>query len=829
MTKNKQSNENNPKINWKVILILAVSVFAFYGNSIKNGFSMDDDLVTKTDRQNHPRVEKGIAGIPEILRTHYVENAKQKYAYRPVTTISFAIEYQFFGSKSNEVRAHISHFINVVLYLLIAILIYNLSIKLLGDENNIAAIFIALLFIIHPIHTEVVDNIKSRDELLVLIFGLLSIFSFIKYIDSNYVNWKQIIFGFIFLVLSIMSKRSGLVFIAVIPLTIYFFRDIKLKHIGYYFAVVVSLFLVFKLLAISGGGNSVVREKMFFENPLYYESSLSLRISMFFYSMIYYLGLMFFPHPLRYYYGYDQVPIATFSDPFVWVGLIVVVGLTLLSILNLKKKPIWAFGVLFYFFGIGGAANLLFPAVGIIAERFTFTASLGLIFIGGYYASIFIEQVKWNKNIKVSILGAVVLVSLLTVVGRNNVWNSQYSLYKHDIQYLEKSAKAHSLLGTEYKTISDSLSRTGQITLDQYLSYTDSIIDEYNKALEVYPDYFNCSNNAGVMYFSRKQNPFKSKEYFRMAIDSRPDYVEALFNYGNCIEVEYNIRLEIEKLVEPYLSDSISFYENKESVLDSALLKSAYFSLFAKQRFVMALKNQNFNNANWPDLVIKSYIPYLKQGLKVENGLFLNEIGSDQIVKDLKLIINHDKADPNIVMQNAINYFSLVAYDLIKKTDGFKPNTIYQHVVDRKDALKDSMVIYWDSAYRLNPDYVYAINKLSEVYRTNEMYNELLEISNFAINNSALIKTNFYLNIASVYKIQGDLDKAINKMIEASAYLADEQNKVMNSSVSEKEKNERLLNLSQQSKQIYGFLASLYMEKGDLDKAGYYQKLQNSN
>lgn len=828
VAQNKHSKTKNPMINWKVLLVLSVAVFAFYGNSINNGFSMDDDLVTKTDTQHHPRVEKGFSGIPEILRTHYVETANQSYAYRPVTTISFAIEYQFFGAKSNEVRAHASHFINVVLYLLIVILIYHLVIKLLGEQNNIAAIFIALLFVIHPIHTEVVDNIKSRDELLVMVFGLLSLLSFLKFTDTNYKKWKWVVFGLVFLALSILSKRTGLIYIAGIPLTIYFFRNIKLKYIGYYFASVILVFLMFKFLIFSGGGDSVLREKMYFENPLYFDKGLSLKLSMFFYSMIYYIGLMFFPYPLRYYYGYNQVPIATFDSPFVWLGLVVVIGLTILSILKIQKKPIWAFGILFFFFGIGGAANLLFPAVGIIAERFTFTASFGLVFIGGYYASVFMEQVKWNKNIKVSILATVLLVSLLTVVERNNAWDSRYSLYKHDIQYLSKSAKAHSLLGTEYVTVCDSLAKKGIINYEQYLAYTDSSIYEYNKALEVYPDYFNCSNNAGVMYFSRKQDPLKSKKYFRKAIDSRPDYVEALFNYGNCLEVEYNVRQELEKIIEQHLSDSISFFQEKgeADVLDSNLIKSAYFAYYAKQQFVQALKKQNFKNSNWADLAIKAYAPMLKQGLVIENGLFFKKIGADQIIKDLKLIINHDKENPNLIVQNAINYFSIVAYDLFNRSENFQPNFVYQYVVDQKEIYFDSMTVYWDSAFRLNPDYVYAINKLSDTYRKKEMYDEILEINTFAIDNSSLIKTNFYLSIASVYNLRGQIDEAINKMIEASEYLKEEQSKASSSLLSENKKNESIVSFSQQLKQVYGFLSSLYMQKGDVEKAEYYQKLQ---
>ena len=61
--------------------------------------------------------------------------------------------------------------------------------------------------------------------------------------------------------------------------------------------------------------DGVVREKMFFENPLYFADSKLERIPMFFYSIMYYLKMMVLPAPLVYYYGYDQIEIVGWSNP----------------------------------------------------------------------------------------------------------------------------------------------------------------------------------------------------------------------------------------------------------------------------------------------------------------------------------------------------------------------------------------------------------------------------------------------------------------------------------------------------------------------------------
>src|SRR5580700_11178998 len=99
--------------NRKVYLLIFGLVFLLYGNSIRNNYALDDNYVTVTtpEKPNNPRIEKGISGIPKLFTTHYIESATQSFEYRPLVLVTFAIEYQFFGS-----NPHVSHFISVLLY-----------------------------------------------------------------------------------------------------------------------------------------------------------------------------------------------------------------------------------------------------------------------------------------------------------------------------------------------------------------------------------------------------------------------------------------------------------------------------------------------------------------------------------------------------------------------------------------------------------------------------------------------------------------------------------------------------------------------------------------
>jgi protein O-mannosyl-transferase len=369
------SKENKiVKKGWFYFVFVFVA-FLFYGNTLNNGFSMDDELVTVTPRNSHPTVSQGVSGIAEIFTSHYAIDNKQSYSYRPITTASFAIEYELFKDANN--RAFISHFISILLYGLCAIILFNfLDLTWRGKRQDFA-LFVTVLFMIHPIHSEVVNNIKSRDELLLFLFGFAAGIQFLRSIDTG--KLTHIIWGVILFILANLSKESGIVFLALIPLTIFFFRPEKRRELVINVIVLSVTFLTTRLASVSLLGEvDEVRHFLFFENPLF-EMDFMARIPVFFYCLLFYIIMMCFPYPLKYYYGFDEVPMLTYSDGLFYVALIVVMSLVILAFVQIFKRTTLSYAVLFFFLAIGGAANLIFPVPGIVAERFATLASVGFV------------------------------------------------------------------------------------------------------------------------------------------------------------------------------------------------------------------------------------------------------------------------------------------------------------------------------------------------------------------------------------------------------------------------------------------------------------------
>jgi tetratricopeptide (TPR) repeat protein len=190
-------------------LILAFSLF-IYANSIFNDYNLDDELVT----QNHRLTAKGISAIPEIFSSpYYQDQSGYSYEYRPVVLTSFAIEHEFFGDNPT-----VGHFFNVLLYGLACVLLYRVLRLLFKHYSPILSLAIVLLFVAHPAHTEVVCSIKNRDEILGLLFSLLSFLLILKAITST--KLRMLVPVPVLFTLALLSKNTMIPFVVIIPIGI---------------------------------------------------------------------------------------------------------------------------------------------------------------------------------------------------------------------------------------------------------------------------------------------------------------------------------------------------------------------------------------------------------------------------------------------------------------------------------------------------------------------------------------------------------------------------------------------------------------------------------
>jgi len=545
-----------------ILIFLAAFCFLLYANTIPNDYSLDDELVTWTN----PQVSKGIKALPEIFTTFYYQASGNvgtiAFGYRPLAKATFAIERSIFG-----VNPHISHFINILLYIATAWLLYLILRRLFRQSHWIFPLTITLIFLAHPLHTEVVASLKNREELLAFLGALGGMWFFLDYANSGKI--KHILLGTFCFLLGYISKSSIMPFLLIYPLTLYFFTDVKSRQLVVITIVSLLVFIIAQLgpmlfLPEPIHSNALV------ENPLYLEKNLMTRVATGFVGLLHYLGLLFWPSPLLFYYGYDMIPVASFANPVAFFSLILHLALLAIAIVLFRKKHILSYAILFYLVSIAMYSNILVPVVGIVGDRFAYIASLGFAIAIGWI--IFrIVQGKSRKTISgykpsagIIILLLIILIPYCIVtIDRNKDWKNLTTLYEADIPYLERSVKANTqYAGNLMYNAFNIAQKQGRLPS---LENINKMIKHYNLSLKILPDYYDALNGLGTVYSNFLGDYKRAIHYFEAAARSNPNNVAAYINLGYVYrELENN-----EKALECY---------HKVLAIDSTKVK-AYFKL----------------------------------------------------------------------------------------------------------------------------------------------------------------------------------------------------------------------------------------------------------
>jgi len=534
---------NSLFINKKLhLIILFVFGFLLYANTITHDYTQDDAIVIN----DNDFVKKGFSGIGEILGNDtflgFFKVKKNLVAggrYRPLSLVTFAVEYQFFGESPT-----VSHFINVVLYALTGMLLYLVVLQFFHNKSTSEGYFIALatamLFLAHPIHTEAVANIKGRDEIMALLGSLGALYFAMKYALKG--DFVQLIFAGICFFLGILSKENTITFLAVIPLAIFTFTKTEASKIGISTSVLVAfaaVFLIIRSSILGDAANLTANANMeLMNNPYlkwtgsqYVDFSSGEKFGTIFYTLGKYLALLIFPHPLTHDYYPPQIPMMTFADGQVIFTLLIYIGAGIYALMRLPKKDPIAFGVIYFIATLSVVSNLVFPIGTNMGERFMFMPSVGVCLI----AAVLLHKLTNKKianwsDLKLALpIIALFLVgfSLKTVV-RNMAWKNNYTLFSTDIQTSINSAKLNNSMAgiTSEEAIKPENAAKKQQMLNDAIRYG-------LKARELHPTYANPNVIIGnaYLYLGDYQKSIEFYDYtLRITGEGSSDYTNALNN-----------------------------------------------------------------------------------------------------------------------------------------------------------------------------------------------------------------------------------------------------------------------------------------------------------
>lgn len=354
--------------------LLVLLALALYANSFPGAFILDDQLiVVNNSLVQHP-------DLITIFRADYWHGVNHSGLFRPLTILSLALNRMLFGPAPLGF-----HLVNVLLHAAVTLLLWRGL--LVWGVPLFAATTSAVLFAAHPLHTEVINEVVGRSELLAAFF-LLAAFNFARSRRASAPLWVCLCY-----LLALLAKEHAVTFLLLLPLAEAFvaaspglWRRRWPLYLG--LAAVAALWLCWRQFGVPNHLPQIPLSVA--AAPLAYVDPLTRGLTALHLQWLY-IGKLFLPHGLQAVYSLSDLP--PFIRSFFSIPALLVVGgssslLVLLAWGWQRRSPLALFALL-YLLAFLPTANLLFPIGVTFAERLAyfpslwFCAGLGVLFAAG--------------------------------------------------------------------------------------------------------------------------------------------------------------------------------------------------------------------------------------------------------------------------------------------------------------------------------------------------------------------------------------------------------------------------------------------------------------
>lgn len=475
---------------------LLIALFFFllavplYGDTLGHRYALDDAIVITQNSYT----KRGVAGIPDIfahdsfagfpmVRKDLVSGGR----YRPLSIATFALEYQAAGPSPG-----LSHLVNLLLYGLTGALLYLLLLRLFQAERRTPwwmapAFLITLLYVTHPLHTEIVANIKGRDEILAFLFALGTFHACLSYYENpgGRGSLHLAAAGFL-LLLGALAKESVLPFVAIIPLGLWFFRGSHPRRLGFVLGALMLPVVVYAVArSVFAGPMAVVHTPDLLNDPFAY-ATFSQRLATVFETFGVYLRLFLLPHPLTHDYYYNQVPLTDLGHLSSFLPAVIALALAGVTAVGTPRRSPIAFGLLYFALGFSIVSNLFFSIGTTMAERFLYIPSLGLAIALVFTLDGLSRQALGGQGRRAAAILLIFLsvaYSAKTIV-RNLAWKDNLTLFTTDLATSSRSAKEQ---GDMASVLAEKAAGEKDPSVRRDLM--DRAVQHYRKAIEIYPEH----------------------------------------------------------------------------------------------------------------------------------------------------------------------------------------------------------------------------------------------------------------------------------------------------------------------------------------------------
>ena len=470
---------------WMAIAAVIMAGFLTYANTLQSPFIWDDiNLVEKNptihNLKNLGRIFKENLGFGVIQQ--------RSASYRPLQSLTYMIDYSIW--KNNVLGFHLT---NIIFHILSALGVLWLVLVVL--RNGFLAVSSALIYVVHPLHSEAVAYISGRADPLSTCLFLSSMILYLQSFQKR--SMVMQILMLLTFIGALLSRESTLM----LPMIVLLYHFVFKKPVYWKsFLFLVGTGVLYIVLRVSemigtlGSTHTVV-------------STLGERLPGVFVAITNYLKLIIFPMPLHMEYA---APLFAWSELKVFIGIASVLGLCFYAFQARKKNPLVSFSILWFFLTLLPVLNI-FPVNAYMAEHWLYVPLIGAV--------IFIVNLikSWSSPSAARVvIGVLVSVLMLLTHQQNKHWQSHVGFYEYTLKFAPDSSRLHSDLGVAYYG-------AGRI---------DDAIKAFKRAIEIKPDFDYAYNNLGAMYLAKGQLS-QAIVYYEKAVELNPHYGEAYYNLGN--------------------------------------------------------------------------------------------------------------------------------------------------------------------------------------------------------------------------------------------------------------------------------------------------------
>jgi tetratricopeptide (TPR) repeat protein len=512
-----------------------------YSNTLESPFVFDDDLRIV----NNHSIQISQLNPKEIWEAAF---GKKSAANRPIGNISFALNYYF---HQLDVKGY--HIVNIIIHILTGIFLYLFlaatlslpSVKTQYERASVLAFFAALVWLVHPVQTQSVTYIVQRVNSLSAMFYVLSFLLYLKgrLAPKTRKNWFWFVFSALSWILALGCKQNA----ALLPFFVflyewYFFQDLSrdwLKRNWKYFLGIVALFAIIALIYMEMHPLERVSKMHDFARR---EFTVTERGLTQFRVVLYYISLLFYPHPSRLNLDYDFFLSRSLIDPpTTLLSLFTIIILLALAFYIAKKERLISFCIL-WFFGNLVIESSIIP-LAIIFEHRVYLPSMLVCLIPVALIYRF-TKLDW---LRIGLFSAVLVALSLWTYQRNQAWQDDVTLWRDTVK---KSPNK----GRPYNNLGSALLEKGN---------TAEALEHLNKAISLDPNMHEAHLNLG--YIMRQKE--KSEEailYFSNALRINPKFSRAHHNLAIVLAEEGKTDEAIEHFYKA-LSIDPDFAESHES------------------------------------------------------------------------------------------------------------------------------------------------------------------------------------------------------------------------------------------------------------------------